>query len=167
MEVTEEGDRMTDEKPEAAPKAAAGDNGQAEEPLTEPTVQATLRGMLDRASVEAVFGTPVQQEGTIVVPAAEMLTVIGFGFGVGDEKEASADKNKVSGAGAGGYIFGRPVAAIAITPHTVHLLPIVDFTKIALAALTAFGLIGTLFFRLQSASQRADVEATQRALRTL
>lgn len=162
---------MTEANPEAAPEAALGAaadaDGTGQETMTEPTLQATLRGLLDQASVDAVFGKPVQHEGTIVIPAAEMLTMIGFGFGSGNQEQINSDRTKGGGAGAGGYILGRPVAAIVVTPHSVHLLPIIDFTKIILAAFAAFGLIGTLFFRLQSAGQRGEVEATQRELRSL
>jgi uncharacterized spore protein YtfJ len=141
---------MAEESTNAAPAASETAHDTPTEP--EPAVQTTLRRLLDRASVEAVYGKPVTHEGTIVIPAAEMLTMIGFGFGSAKIGEPGADRagrsDTGSGAGGGGYILGRPVATIVVTPHSVHQLPIVDVTKIALAAFTAMGVVGPLLLRL-------------------
>ncbi|MCL4561015.1 MAG: hypothetical protein M1281_10410, partial [Chloroflexi bacterium] len=49
------------------------------------------------------------------------------------------------GGGGGGRTFSRPVAVIVITPEDVIVSPVVDITKIALAALTTFGfMLGVL-----------------------
>lgn len=46
-------------------------------------VQDTLGEFLQSASVDAVYGTPIQDGDTLIIPAAEVLTVMGFGVGSG------------------------------------------------------------------------------------
>ena len=95
------------------------------------TIQATMDKFLRAASVEAVYGTPVSQGETVVIPAAEVLSIAGFGLGAGSG----------TGGGGGGHVLARPVAAIVISPTGVRIEPIVDVTKIGLAVLTTLGLI--------------------------
>ncbi len=57
-------------------------------PLADPspalsTVQSTLDKFLTAATVEAVYGPPVSEGENVVIPAAEVLSVVGFGVGLG------------------------------------------------------------------------------------
>ena len=108
------------------------------------TIQITMDKFLRAASVEAVYGTPVSQGETVVIPAAEVLSIAGFGLGAGSSPRASDDPEDAgsgSGGGGGGHVLARPVAAIVISPTGVRIEPIVDVTKIGLAVLTTLGLI--------------------------
>jgi uncharacterized spore protein YtfJ len=131
------------------------DDGLAEQlgPAIEPpatAVKATIEHLLASASANAAFGHPVQHEQGVLVPAAEIVSVIGFGFDAGKVPRSAADQlgNGTSGGG-GGYVVTRPVAAIVLTPHQIRQEVIGDVTKIALAAVSAAGVTAGLLFRLR------------------
>jgi len=109
--------------------------------------QETLGKIIDVANVDAVYGKPVANGDMLVVPSAEVLGVVAFGAGTGGGKD---DKDNRGGGGAGGWsrVFSRPVAAIVITPNDVRVEPIVDVTKIALAAFTTVGFMLAMIARM-------------------
>jgi uncharacterized spore protein YtfJ len=120
---------------------------------------ATVDKMLDRffetARVEAVYGSPVQNGDTMVIPSAEVFSGMGFGVGTGGALgKDTADQGIAGGGGGGGggSVIARPVAAIVITPNSVRIEPIVDVTKIALAALTAVGFMIGMMARMKGKS---------------
>ena len=121
------------------------------------SIEFTMEKFLDTARVEAVYGEPVEHGDTIIIPCAEVLAAAGFGLGYGSghsdvsEEEAQTEKAAPSrsgeggGGGGGGRTFSRPVAVIVASPEGVRVEPVVDITKIVLAALTAAGfMIGML-----------------------
>jgi uncharacterized spore protein YtfJ len=56
-----------------------------------------------------------------------------------------------SGGGGGGRVLSRPVAIIVSSPEGVYIEPVIDVTKIALAALTAAGfMVGMVTKMLRS-----------------
>ena len=115
------------------------------------TIQTTMDKFLSAASVEAVYGTPISQAETVVIPAAEVLSIAGFGLGAGGSSRAgddSEDAGSGTGGGGGGHVLARPVAAIVISPTGVRIEPIVDVTKIGLAVLTTLGLIVGMLTRM-------------------
>ncbi len=57
---------------------------------------------------------------------------------------ADASENVGMGSGVGGFAQARPVAVIIMESDGVRVEPVVDVTKLGLAALTAFG--GMAFF---------------------
>jgi uncharacterized spore protein YtfJ len=126
-------------------------------PLADPspalnTVQATLDKFLTAATVEAVYGPPVSEGENVVIPAAEVLSVVGFGVGLGGGQGPTNVENMGSGGGGGGggggRVLSRPVAAIIMSPAGVRVEPIVDVTKIALAIFTTLGFMVTMFTRI-------------------
>jgi uncharacterized spore protein YtfJ len=52
------------------------------------------------------------------------------------------------GGGGGGRVLSRPVAIIIASPDNVRVEPVVDVTKISLAALTAGGFILGMLLRM-------------------
>ena len=125
--------------------------------------------VLESASVEAVYGKAVKQGDMIIIPTAEVLAGFGFGYGAGsgsgsyrdeddDEEDTQAAEpvegeeaapttgsGTAGGGGGGGRTLARPVAVVVASPDGVWVEPIVDWTKIGLAALTTFGfMVGTL-----------------------
>lgn len=113
------------------------------------TMEATLGRFLDAARVEAVYGKPVQNDATIVIPSAEVLSVLGVGLGHGGGVRAGG-----GGGGGGGRVLARPVAAVVISPNGVRVEPIIDTTKIALAALTAAGFMIGMLIRMNRLHRR-------------
>ena len=117
------------------------------------TMQTTLEKFLSAANVEAVYGPPVSEGENIIIPAAEVLSIVGFGLGSGGGSQgASESENRGSGGGGGGggRVLARPVAAIVISPTGVRVEPIVDVTKTALALFTTLGFMTALLTRMKS-----------------
>lgn len=89
------------------------------------------------ASVQAVFGEPVQRGDTIIIPCAEVS--MGGGMGMGGGPGESPEQKTLSvgmGSGAGGGASSRPIAVIIMTPEGVRVQPVMDMTKVALAVFT-------------------------------
>ena len=113
------------------------------------SVQETISHFLDAADVSVVYGKPVKIGETQIIPSAEVLSVMGFGVGYGSGSnldEGQQNDGSGGGGGGGGRVLSRPVAVVIASPDGVRVEPVVDVTKIALAALTAAGfMIGMLF----------------------
>jgi uncharacterized spore protein YtfJ len=103
-----------------------------------PDVQELVRGAQDAITARRVYGEPVEQEGTTVIPAA---SVRGGGGGGGD--------NENNGGGGFG-LMARPVGAYVIKPDgEVSWKPAIDVQRMvlgwqivsALAVLTGWSLL--------------------------
>jgi len=126
-----------------------------------------LEKILAAAQPGAVFGQPVDAGGYTLITAAEVTSGGGFGVGMGRGPAPKPDAKQSppaeaappggrrsiggSGFGGGGGSMGRPVAIIAVGPSGVTVRPVVDLTKVALAALTA----SAAMLGLQRAMRRA------------
>jgi uncharacterized spore protein YtfJ len=121
-----------------------------------------LERLLSAADSSKVFGQPLTSGQYTVITAAEVASGGGFGSGMGfglpraPRSEASEEQGQSTGrapegagggGGGGGGSIGRPVAAIVVTPDGVEVRPVLDLTKVGLAALTAFGAIAALYFK--------------------
>jgi uncharacterized spore protein YtfJ len=117
--------------------------------------QDTMDEFLAAADVSVVYGEPIQHEDTLIIPTAEVLCAMGFGVGSGSGTSAEHDPDKPSqgsgsGGGGGGKILSRPVAVVVASPEGVRVEPVIDVTKIALAALTAVGFMVGMMGRMSS-----------------
>jgi uncharacterized spore protein YtfJ len=113
------------------------------------TAHQAIDSVARAARPETVFGHPTEREGVTVIPCAEILMGMGMGGGSGSGPATeTAEKAGGEGIGAGGGTQGRPVAAIVITQGNVRIEPIVDATKVALAALTTAGFMTFWIARL-------------------
>ncbi|HSB67508.1 MAG TPA: spore germination protein GerW family protein [Anaerolineales bacterium] len=116
--------------------------------------QDTMEEFLAAADVRVVYGEPIQHDDTLIIPTAEVLCGMGFGVGSGSgtstENPDKPAQGSGSGGGGGGRILSRPVAVIVASPEGVRVEPVVDITKIALAALTALGFMVGMMFRMSS-----------------
>jgi uncharacterized spore protein YtfJ len=131
-------------------------------------VQNTLTQFLDTANVNRVYGAPIRRGDVTIIPTAEVLVGLGFGVGAGSgtSPEQEGDGSGVSGGsgaggGGGGRTLSRPAAVIIISPDGVRVEPVVDTTKVALAAITAGGfMLATLlgFFSPKKAAQQLKGE---------
>ncbi|MBD3318268.1 MAG: hypothetical protein GF344_20995 [Chitinivibrionales bacterium] len=117
-------------------------------------VMTILDEMVKAATPSRAFGEPVTAGDFTVIPAAEVTVSLGAGFGVGSgpaqpsNHEQSGEQCSGSGGGGGGMSGARPVASIEIGPHGVAVKPIVDFTKLGLALVTALGSMLLLLGRM-------------------
>jgi uncharacterized spore protein YtfJ len=114
-------------------------------------VNDTLEYFLSTASVEAVYSEPIKHGNTLLIPAAEVVSFMGFGVGGGETGEIGADS---SGGGGGGSVYSRPVAVIISSPEGVRVDPVFDLTKIALAGMTTGLLMFGMVARLWSLSRK-------------
>jgi uncharacterized spore protein YtfJ len=131
-------------------------------------VQNTLTQFLDTANVNRVYGAPIRRGDVTIIPTAEVLVGLGFGVGAGSgtSPEQEGDGSGVSGGsgaggGGGGRTLSRPAAVIIISPDGVRVEPVVDTTKVALAAITAGGfMLATLlgFFSPKKVAQQLKGE---------
>lgn len=114
-------------------------------------VQNTLDAFIETADVGRVYGEPVQNGEVTLIPAAEVLVGLGFGVGYGygqggdEENEGSGGGG---GGGGGGRTLSRPVAVVVASPEGVRVEPVIDVTKVALAALTAGGFMLATLLRI-------------------
>lgn len=116
-------------------------------------VQDTMNTFLESASVDAVYGEPIENGDTVIIPTAEILSGLGFGVGSGyggNRGEDGTNEGGGAGGGGGGRVLSRPVAVIIASPEGVRIEPVLDVTKVALAALTAFGFMWAMAMRMRS-----------------
>ena len=113
-------------------------------------VQETLAKLIDAADVTKVYGRPIKQGDVAVIPASENLTILGFGVGAGGGPEVgeNGEAGMGGGGGGGGRTLSRPVAIIVVTPEGAYVEPVMDPTKVALAAITAAGFMFGMMLRM-------------------
>lgn len=108
------------------------------------SVENTMERLIAGADVKNVYGKPVQQGDTTIIPAGEVFIAVGFGvgYGIGMQSETAESLDESSGGsagGGGGTSQARPVAVVVASPEGVRVEPVFDFTKIGLAMITAWG----------------------------
>lgn len=131
-------------------------------------MQETLDKFIGTAGVETVYARPIKQGENVIIPTAEVMCALGFGMGMGEgtgpqqgqakatpqpgEGEQTASGSGVGGGG-GGYTFSRPVALIVANENEVTVVPVIDRTKIMLAAFTTFGFMVATLMRFTRGSR--------------
>ncbi|MGE5278526.1 MAG: hypothetical protein ACM3SU_16160 [Acidobacteriota bacterium] len=101
-----------------------------------------MERLISAADVSKVYAEPIVHGDRLLLPAAEVLAVAGFGIGSGGGAGlAGRTRASGGGGGGGGQALARGVAVIVSSPEGVSVRPVFDYTKIALAALTAAGFV--------------------------
>jgi uncharacterized spore protein YtfJ len=118
-------------------------------------IDLTMERFMDTASVDLVYGEPVEHGDTMIIPTAEILVGLGFGAGYGGgsspkQEDDGEGYGEGGGGGGGGRTFSRPVAIVVSSPEGVRVEPVVDITKIALGFLTAAGFMTGMILRMLS-----------------
>ena len=85
-----------------------------------------------------VFSDPIEVGDSVVITAAAVERAGGFGFGAGEGDEDEGPSGGGGGGGGGGSASARPVAVIRIHPDGVTVQPVLDATRLLIAALGAF-----------------------------
>lgn len=118
-------------------------------------IEDTMDKFIATADVEKVYGQPIKNGETLILPTAEILCAIGFGVGSGsgiqmdgEERNQGEGSFGGGGGGGGGRVLSRPVAVVIASPEGVRVEPVIDPTKIALASLTAAGFMMSMLFRM-------------------
>jgi len=115
-----------------------------------------LEETLDRLSINAVFGEPLHEGETTLIPVAEVTLGFGYGYGSGpapqpeaaieealveeppadeEEKEVEVELEEMGGAGGGGGGKARPLGYIQIDDQGVRFKSIEDETRLGLAGI--------------------------------
>ena len=96
----------------------------------------TLEELKEKASVKAAFGEPETVGEKTIIPIARVGYGFGMGFGEGKAPEEEEGKEAPTGrgGGGGGGVSAQPLAVLEVTPETTKLIPVLDWTRIALAA---------------------------------
>jgi uncharacterized spore protein YtfJ len=121
--------------------------------LTAPTEEMVRRigAIQDEVGASVCFGTPVERNGHTIIPVARVSFGYGMGFGGGSGGKGipgefgteSAEGGEGGGGGGGGGGSSTPVAVIDVAEGEVHIKPITDTTRIAIAN---FALVAWLGF---------------------
>lgn len=112
-------------------------------------VDEMLSGARDAMTVKRVYGDPIERDGMLVIPAAN---VVGGGGGGGDQ-----DNN-----GGGGFgVSASPAGAWVIRDGKVEWEPAVDATRIATLGM----LVAIVFFWTVRSIGKANARAREKAAR--
>ncbi len=105
------------------------------------------------ASVQNVYGEPVNVGGRTVITIAR----VGYGFGAGGGEVARSEEaaSERGGSGGGAGVLARPVGALEITEAGTRFIPFIDPARLGVALMVGF-LIGLTVGR-RSARQRSAV----------
>jgi uncharacterized spore protein YtfJ len=133
-----------------------GDTGFVNLHQTLDDINSTMESFLETASVEKVYGKPVEVGEMKIIPTSENLVIMGFGAGGGsgsadfekEEKDSEPGEGVAGGGGGGGRILSRPVAIVIASPEGVRVEPVADRTKVIMAAITAAGFVAGMFLRM-------------------
>ena len=127
-----------------------------DEKITKPVVTGSVEQVLSRlvsnASVDTVFGHPVERDGATIIPCSEIM--VGFGMGSGTGPVDAQGNLTGAGSGGGGGSQGRPIAVIVMTKDSVRVEPVLDLTKVVLAAFTTGAFMLFWFGRLTGLSRK-------------
>jgi uncharacterized spore protein YtfJ len=94
-----------------------------------------IAGITTNAAVETVFGDPMEFRGRTIIPIASVR--YGFGMGMGRRRrkgDVEPEPNQSGGGGGGGAIV-TPLAVIEIGDGQTRITPIIDVTRLGLAAI--------------------------------
>lgn len=111
-------------------------------------VAAAMDSLLGSVASSDVFAEPITSGDSLVVMAAVVERAGGFGFGGGQGDEPAGPTGGGGGGGGGGTAAARPVAVIRIDEQSVTIQPVVDVTRLMIAAL------GTLVALWRAARRR-------------
>jgi uncharacterized spore protein YtfJ len=88
----------------------------------------TLREAVDNVTVDKVFGTPITQGDTIVVPVAR----VGGGAGGGGGTGTTGPGQEQGGTGGGLGVSAKPLGVFVLRHGKVDWRPVVDVNRIVL-----------------------------------
>lgn len=108
-------------------------------------VNSQVDEMLGRMNTKAVFGEPIQQGDTTLIPVASVFYgfASGQGWGRGKDENAPADAPMGEGGGAGGGGGGvaRPLGFVRIGQDGAKWEPTMDMTRVSVGGMLLAGWI--------------------------
>ncbi|HEX5938865.1 MAG TPA: spore germination protein GerW family protein [Dehalococcoidia bacterium] len=96
----------------------------------------------EKLNAAAVIGQPITVDGTTAIPLTSLSFGLGFGFGSGSGADASGEGGSGSGGGGGGGGSVRPVAVLELNGQGARVVPVIDWNRVAFAAMALIGARG-------------------------
>ncbi len=93
---------------------------------TDTTVVGLLSKVVDDATVKTVFGTPISEDGVMILPVAR----ISAGGGGGSGSEPRDNGEEAGGTGGGIGLAAKPMGVYVIANGKVRWRPAVDLNKV-------------------------------------
>jgi uncharacterized spore protein YtfJ len=104
------------------------------------TIEQTIGRLMSVAKTDAVFGQPIQRDGTTIIPCSEISLGMGWGSGSAQPSPGAQPKQQAgTGGGVGGGLRERPVAVIVMTSDSVRVQPIPNVNRIVASVFSAIG----------------------------
>ena len=100
-------------------------------------VARNLDAIFGEVDPDKIFSTLERTDDRVVLGVSTLERAGGFGFGGGE----GPDQEGGGGGGGGGVGQARPIAIIEITSSGVQIFPVVDYSKLGLAALAVLAAI--------------------------
>lgn len=118
---------------------------EAVEPMT--TVGSSMRSIVEdlgeHASVQSVYGDPIEVGDKMIVPVARVGYGFGGGFGRGDD---AGESGSGEGGGGGGGVSAKPVGVVEVDRDETRFVSFGDRRRAGLAVLVGF-VLGLLLGR--------------------
>jgi uncharacterized spore protein YtfJ len=95
-------------------------------------VLGTLKDAVGQTGASRVFGTPIQQNGTIVLPVAKVGGGGGGGGGAGSGQAEAGKEGTGSGSGGGFGVSARPAGVYVLKEGRVAWRPALDLNRVIL-----------------------------------
>lgn len=93
-----------------------------------------LESLFGAVGTEQIFTTLERNDERAVIGASVVERAGGFGMGAGEGVDQAGESGGGGGGGGGGWGQARPVAVIEVTTGGVKIWPVIDYTKLGLAA---------------------------------
>lgn len=90
----------------------------------------TVRGVVETAAVDRVFGSPIAQDGLTVIPVAHISG--GGGGGAGNAPAEDEGETVAGGTGGGVGVMAKPLGVFVVKDGDARWRPPVDINKIIL-----------------------------------
>ena len=90
----------------------------------------TVRGVVDSASADRVFGHPITQDGLTVLPVAK----VSGGGGGGSGNAPAGDGHEAGGSGGGMGVSAKALGVFVVKDGKVAWRPAVDANKVIIGA---------------------------------
>ncbi len=99
-------------------------------------------GLTESSTVKRVFGAPIEKDGVLVIPVANLRGI----FGGGEGAPIEADPGRLSGWGGGGAWSATPAGTYVLKNGEISWVPAVDANRsVLLGCLT--GIVSLLVLR--------------------
>jgi len=115
-------------------------------------IQEIVDKVQENANVKVVFGEPIQQDGTLIIPVAKVAVYGGGAGGTGPDKRRE-DTTEPAGKDAAGMGLGLsirtvPLGYIEVVDGEAYFQEIVDRTKLMMTGMVLAGLVTLVLGRL-------------------